>query len=136
LADALKWLISQMKQLHGLEVSLTAEHAFRMPTEDMRVLLFQVIRELLFNVVKHAGTSKAAIELRSQHGQLVITVMDKGRGFNAAEAGILAEQEGRFGLFSVRERVGLFGGRIEINSTPGSGTRILIHIPTDLEGNS
>jgi PAS domain S-box-containing protein len=136
LADALKWLISQMKQIYGLEVSLTAEHAFRMPTEDMRVLLFQVIRELLFNVVKHAGTSKAAIELRSQHGQLVITVMDKGRGFNAAEAGILAEQEGRFGLYSVRERVGLFGGRIEINSTPGSGTRILIHIPTDLEGNS
>jgi len=122
-----------MKQTHGLKVLLTAEHAFRMPDEDMRVLLFQSIRELLFNTVKHAGTDRAAVELRSQNGQLVIHVRDEGSGFNVAEAAERAEREGRLGLFSVRERLRLFGGRMEIDSAPGSGTRVLIHIPTDLE---
>jgi PAS domain S-box-containing protein len=136
LADALNWLIAQMKQTHGLKVLLTAEHAFRMPDEDMRVLLFQSIRELLFNTIKHAGTDQAAVELRSQNGQLIIHVRDEGCGFNVAEAAARAEQGGRLGLFSVRERLRLFGGRMEIDSAPGSGTRILIHIPTDLKAES
>jgi signal transduction histidine kinase len=135
-ADALNWLISQMKQAYGLKVLLTAEHAFRMPDEDMRVLLFQSIRELLFNTVKHAGTDQAAVDLRSQNGQLVIHVGDEGRGFNVAEAAERAEREGRLGLFGIRERLRLFGGRMEVDSTPGSGTRILIHIPTVLEAES
>ena len=130
LTEALNWLITQMKQIHKLEVLLTAEHAFRMPDEDMRVLLFQIIRELLFNIVKHAGTDRVAVDLRSQNDQLVIRVTDEGHGFNVAEAEARAEREGRFGLFSVRERVGLFGGRMEIDSAPGAGTRILIYIPT------
>jgi signal transduction histidine kinase len=129
LTEALNWLITQMKQIHKLEVLLTAEHAFRMPDEDMRVLLFQIIRELLFNIVKHAGTDRVTVDLRSQNDQLVIQISDEGHGFNVAEAETRAEREGRFGLFSVRERVGLFGGRMEIDSVPGAGTRILIYIP-------
>lgn len=127
LADALEWLQRQMGELHGLEVTLEAAHSFYMPDQDLRVLLFQVVRELLFNVAKHSGTKRATVRLEEVAGQLVIQVIDEGAGFDAGQA---AGREGDgFGLFSVRERLGLVGGSLTVRTRPGQGTRIEIHVP-------
>lgn len=133
LADALGWLVSQMKELYGLQVSLNAHHGFRMPDADMRVLLFQIVRELLFNVVKHADASSATVELRSAGRDVFIHVSDDGAGFDVAQAMARTERRSGLGLFNAAERLRLFGGRMHVESTPGAGSRITIRIPTPLE---
>ena len=129
LADALEWLQTQMVDLHDLDVELQAERAFLIPNEDMRVLLFQAVRELLFNVVKHADTNQARVELREaeEPGRVIIEITDEGRGFDPAATERTAPTG--FGLYSVRERLGLVGGRMHITSAPGEGTRIIIDAP-------
>ena len=133
LADALRWLVTQMKEMHGLEVQLVASHAFRMPDEDMRVLLFQIVREMLFNVVKHAGIDRARVELDTAGEEIVILISDEGAGFDVAQAMARVEKEHGFGLFNAAERLRLFGGDMEIESAPGRGTRFTIHVATRVE---
>jgi two-component system, chemotaxis family, CheB/CheR fusion protein len=128
LADSLQWLVSQMNELHNLKVELKANDPVSVPSDDMRVLLFQIIRELLFNVVKHSGTDRAALELESRDGEVTIRVHDDGKGFDPSAVGG-PEPEGGFGLYSVRERLDLFNGRLEIQSAPNDGTHITIHVP-------
>ncbi len=99
-----------------------------MPNEDLRVLLFQLVRELLFNIVKHAGILKACLKLFRHDDKIIIEVIDKGQGFDA-EAIARMRQAGGFGLYSVRERLALFGGRLEIHSNPGDGTTVKITTP-------
>jgi signal transduction histidine kinase len=128
LADMLQWLVTQMARMNGLQVAVQAAHNFRIQDADMRVLLFQCIRELLFNVVKHGQTDQATVTLvDGEDDHLLIQVSDAGQGFEVAAAE--ARHAGGFGLFSVRERLSLFGGRMTIDSVPGQGTRITLAVP-------
>lgn len=138
LVDALGWLTRQMKEVHDLQVDLRAEHPFLINDDDIRVLLFQVVRELLFNVVKHADTRRATVELVQRDGYFSIIVTDAGNGFNVKEAAQRSENVngGGFGLFSVRERLALFGGHMEIESSPGKGTRVAVYTPLSLASSS
>lgn len=133
LADALLWLVAQMKEMHGLDVELEAAHPFRMLDDDMRVLLFQIVRELLFNVVKHAKTDRARVRLDSRGEEIVIHIVDEGAGFDVTEIKTVGEKQGGMGLFNVAERLRLFGGDMEIVSTPGAGTELTIHIAASVE---
>lgn len=128
LAEALAWLVTQMREKHGLDVLLVADDHPRLP-EAMRVLAFQIVRELLFNVVKHAGTDHAAIELRGDAESVIVSVRDEGRGFVFNPAAERTRGTSGFGLPSVRERLALFGGRLEIESAPGAGTRVVLWLP-------
>jgi two-component system CheB/CheR fusion protein len=129
LADALYWLVTQMREMHGLRVQVEAAQNFPID-EDMRVLLFQIIREPLFNVVKHAGTNQARVALWEEAGQLAIQVSDGGQGFDVAA--VQAGREEGFGLANIRERLSLFGGRLEVSSRPGEGTRVTVYSPVEL----
>jgi PAS domain S-box-containing protein len=131
LADALEWLQRQMKELHGLSVELVADHPFRIPDESLRVLLTQIIRELLFNIKKHAGVDHAVIELAADENMLVATVIDEGHGFEASKRVPGRDQIGGFGLYSARERLQLVGGSLEVFSAPNMGSRIVIRCPYD-----
>lgn len=133
LVDALAWLATNLQKVHGFTAIIDADHNFAGIDEDMRVLLFQIVRELLFNVIKHADTDHATVTLREgMAGFLLITVEDTGCGFDVDLAA--AAHDGGFGLFSVRERLGLFGGQMHIDSSPNQGTRIILSIPSTLPG--
>lgn len=127
LADALEWLRRQMEELHGMCITVEADERYVLP-DEVRVLLFQTVRELLFNVHKHAGTDRAVVRLSRSGGDLVIHVVDEGRGFDPAG---LADGAGRrgIGLYSFRERLQLVGGRLEVDSRPNGGTRVEIRTP-------
>lgn len=127
LVDALHWLVTQMATLNHLQVTLQVDQPCQIEDEDMRVMLFQIIRELLFNVVKHAGVDQATVTLTAEAGNCMIQIRDAGQGFDVAAAE--AKPERGFGLFSVRERLKLFGGGMEIQSAPGQGTQITIYAP-------
>jgi signal transduction histidine kinase len=139
LTQAVDWLASQMKKQHGLQVELQADESFITPDIDLRVLIFNCIRELLFNIVKHAGGNQAHIRLQRANSDLRIEVRDEGKGFNAAELPWQTldipdeEEDGRdpqsFGLATIYHQLGLFGGQMDIRSDPGKGTVVTITIP-------
>ncbi len=131
LADTLQWVAGHAQEMYGLEVTLEAHDPCRVADENVRVLLFQIVRELLFNVVKHAGTGQVQVTLARADGRCVIEVADDGKGFDP-EAVAVAHAEGRgFGLHSAQERLRLIGGEIQIHTAPGDGTRIVIAAPFD-----
>lgn len=128
LSDALSWLATQMKHVHGLTVTLDVVQRCAIDREEMRVLLFQLVRELLFNVVKHAQTNRATVQIaQGPAGECMITVSDEGQGFEPVQ--LQATNPQGFGLFSVRERLQLFGGRMEIRAQPQRGTQVTIYLP-------
>ena len=127
LREMLAWLADQMKQQHQLDVELRADAGFPAPL-PLRVLLFQAVRELLFNVVKHAGVKQATVELRQDADGLLICVRDQGKGFDAAAQ----ERQDGFGLGSLRHRLSLIGGGMDISLRPGEGTTVSLDLPLKL----
>jgi len=135
LAAALDWLARQMQQTYGLTVDVQADSAAEPGAEDIRVLLFQSVRELLFNVVKHAGVRRAKVQMTASRGREVqIVVADEGAGFDPAKLHIGEGSATGFGLFGVRERLELFGGRLEVHAAPGRGTHVKICAPRHAQG--
>jgi PAS domain S-box-containing protein len=123
LPSALEWLAGWMRQKYGLTVRLSLDPRGNPDRKDVRILLFESVRELLFNVIKHARTTEAAVDLALGPEQtLVITVTDEGAGFDPAV--VFAQtnlQQAGLGLFSIRERLTLLGGRLDVTSAPGRG---------------
>jgi two-component system CheB/CheR fusion protein len=127
LMEAASWLASQMKDQYGLQVEIQAGEDLVPMEEHMRVLLFQSIRELLFNVVKHSGSLEATVRLQQENGRGRITVSDLGRGFDAAT--VLRNPQLAHGLLIIKDRLGLMGCDMQIHSRPGEGTRVEIEVP-------
>ena len=129
LVPALQWLATWMREKYGLQVDLSVSAAeAAVPLEnDVRVLLFQMVRELLLNVLLHARVRTAAVEIGRQGDQIRVCVADRGAGFEPAK---LASRSARhFGLFSIREQVEALGGSLAIDSSPGSGSRFTLLVP-------
>ena len=95
--------------------------------EQLRGFLYQSIRELIINAIKHGSAHSVEIYLRRINDLLEVEVTDDGSGFRVNPPGV-PTAEGGFGLFSIRERLRHFGGTIDITSTPGDGTRVLIKV--------
>lgn len=136
MAQVLHWLGRRTKDKYGLTVTVTADEQADPDSQEVRVLLFQAVRELLLNVTKHARVDRASIRLtRLGNDNVQILVADEGAGFDpeqkqTEQAG--ATQSSRFGLFGIRERLELMGGRLEIDSRVGQGTQILLTAPCRL----
>ena len=128
LEAAVEWLVAQFKSRHGLTVDIHDDKQPKPLGEDIRAALFQSIRELLFNVVKHANSNRAAISLSRSSNEVHVTVQDEGRGFDAQAIDPDPQLNG-LGLFSIRERIDLLGGKVEVASTAGQGTRVTLTAP-------
>jgi CheY-like chemotaxis protein/anti-sigma regulatory factor (Ser/Thr protein kinase) len=131
LPAALAWLANWNRDKYGLEVHLSADPLADSARNDVRTLLFESVRELLFNVVKHARVDRVVVDLLLDADErLCITVTDKGIGFDPASVVARTKAgQGGWGLFSIRERLTLLGGRFEIDSAPGRGTQFRLSAP-------
>jgi PAS domain S-box-containing protein len=129
LAAGLGWLSRWMADKHGLSVELSVEEPPVPLVDDVKVLLFESVRELLFNAVKHARSRTVQLGVKTlDGGMLRVTVSDSGPGFDPTALTQLGDGGG-LGLFSIRERLALIGGRVEIDSAPGRGSRITLAVP-------
>jgi PAS domain S-box-containing protein len=131
LPAALRWLADWTRNKYGLGVQVSADPLANSARKDVRTLLFESVRELLFNAVKHAHVDRVTVDLAREPGDMLsITVTDRGVGFDPAELVDRAKagQVG-WGLFSIRERLALLGGRFDIESAPGQGTRFRLTAP-------
>jgi CheY-like chemotaxis protein len=132
LGTALGWLGAWVKEKHGLEVTIQCAQPIAVAVEETRVTLLQSVRELLFNIVKHAGVREAHVDLaRGTDGSVRVTVRDAGAGFDPEKARVVGPTSGGFGLFSVRERLDVIGGGMKIESAIGRGSSVTVWVPPD-----
>ncbi len=125
LAEVLQWLVNQVRARHGLVVHVNASGDMMLHSEALALFLFRAAQEMLFNVVKHAHVREAAIRVRRIGRYVCLSVSDQGRGFDPQE---LQETSG-VGLFSIRERTEMLGGRMKVKSTKGQGSRFRLVVP-------
>jgi PAS domain S-box-containing protein len=111
-------------------VRIPAVNTLHIP-EDQAVLIFQSVRELLINAAKHAVSKQAFLAAEEGEGCLRIVVEDQGVGFDLRAMAIPtpSPMSSKFGLFSIRERMNALGGRFELHSAPGEGTRATLVLP-------
>ncbi len=131
IGPALEWLAEVMEERYGLHVRISCESLTSYTGKPILTLAFRCIRELLMNVVKHAGIDRAMVKVWQVNSHLHLQVKDKGEGFSTTNLELEDEQVGGFGLFSVQERVKNIGGSIKIESAVGRGTCVSLIIPLD-----
>jgi PAS domain S-box-containing protein len=129
LVPALEWLVNWMRDKHGLTVSLASHGNIESAPEAVVILLFQSVRELLFNVAKHAGIRMARVEVMQEAGRIRVDVEDDGAGFDPVQLNGEGAKSRGMGLFSIQERLSYLGGSMEIDSAPGSGSRFTLITP-------
>ena len=131
LGAALDWLAENMRTRGIAPVTYQAVNAPLPLAEDMSVLLFQIVRELLANAAKHAKADHVTVTAEWSREQIRIEVADDGVGFAQPTGPVTGK--GGFGLFNTTERISHMGGSLHIDSTPGAGTRFTITAPREPE---
>jgi PAS domain S-box-containing protein len=129
LTAAIQWLCEQIQAQHSLQILLMNDFKVRGIEEEIQLLLFRATKELLTNVVKHAGAKQAHVTIQDVGNRVRITVKDDGIGFDVSGIGQVAKRSGGFGLLSIHERLKYLGGLFEIETKKGSGTRVSLVAP-------
>jgi len=127
--SAVEWLLEHLQKTHRFSIKFEDDHNLKPLSEDMQVVLFQVVRELLMNVVKHAQASEVRVAIARAENYIRIEVEDNGVGFDSSDIALQQHKNHGFGIFSVRERLAYLGANFEIHSQPGCGTKILLQAP-------
>jgi signal transduction histidine kinase len=126
---ALEWLVEQTNADSDIAVTFTGDKQKKPLDEEVSVVLFRAVQELLTNVRKHAQAQNAEIAIQTDGTQVLIRVKDDGVGFTPEDLNPSGQEKYGFGLLSLRERLTLLGGCITIESTPHHGTEIALMVP-------
>ena len=134
LATAVRLQVEEMRD-EGYEASYEEELGEERLPVALETALFRVVQEALTNVRKHAETDRIRVALGRRDGTIRLEVRDWGHGFRASEVGAGGGGPGeRVGLSSMRERVALLGGKLEVHSEPGEGTSVVAEVPLPATG--
>jgi PAS domain S-box-containing protein len=123
------WLNEQVHDKHGIDVEFEDDGLPKPLDNDVQVMLFRNVRELLINCIKHSRAGKVNVRIRRLDDFIEITVTDNGIGFDLVEAKEKAGKKTKFGLFSIQESLDHLCGHFEIESKPGAGCRAKIIAP-------
>ncbi len=130
ITEGLRWLAARMAEQQDFQVAIRNAGKIEPIPEEIRFFLYESVREVLFNAIKHSEVDEAEVILeRDPNGDVRIIVEDRGRGFDAAALEDRDAADITFGLFSIRERMNHLGGAMEIESAPGKGCRITLTAP-------
>ncbi len=130
---AMEWLVRQTRQQYGLSTEFKGNGQTKLLDDNVRILLFQAVRELLVNVAKHAQAHNVTVSTRRVGNEIQVSVEDDGVGFDISQTHSHDYKTAGFGLFSIRERLGHIGGHLEVESEPGLGTRVILVAPIEQE---
>ena len=127
-----EWLTEQVRK-HNIETEFEDDEEPKPLDNDVRGVLFRIVRELLYNVVKHANAKKVKVSVVRDDTLLKVIVKDNGVGFDPRKIERDRQRTGGFGLFSIRERLEQLGGRLDIESAQGRGCTAVITVPLKSE---
>jgi signal transduction histidine kinase len=127
LQTALQQLVEEWTERSGLafDLHLTLDNR-RLPAA-VESVLYRVLQEAILNVVKHAEARRVGIILEASKTEVSLIVEDDGKGFLWTEES--AKPSTRLGILGMRERLALVGGSLEIESSPGRGATLIVHVP-------
>jgi signal transduction histidine kinase len=128
LAPALQWLAVHFRSQEKLRVQLTCNVIEESINMELRVLIFKLVRELLRNVVKHAGVETASVRVQGDRTRVTVDVEDAGRGFEW-QIEMFGSRPGGFGLWSISDRVADVGGEFTVDTAPGRGAHFKLVFP-------
>jgi len=127
LVDALEWYTTDFERRTGITCFFERDGSPVIP-DNVATAAYRIAQEALTNVARHAGANLVNVTLQALDGLLTLTVADNGRGF---DPGKLPEEEG-LGIAGMRERAGLVGGKLEVQSRAGKGTNVYFKVPIEL----
>ena len=126
---AIEWLLRKARSQQGLVTTFLNDGRKKPLDENVRVFLFQAVRELVANVQKHAKAKTLTVSISRLDNHIHVGVADDGVGFDREKVGSVYPNPRGFGLFSIKERLSCIGGTLKIESAPGKGTDITITAP-------
>ena len=129
LEAAVEQLTEEIQEKYGVLSNFEGDRQPKPLDDDVSVLLFQAVRELLINVSKHAQARNVTVSIKKQENSIRITVEDDGAGFDTARIISSTKRTKGFGLFSIHERLHFVGGHIKVESECGRGTRVTLMAP-------
>ncbi len=127
LTAALRWYAERLKQQTGLDVEVSGNMIEPRLPISISITLFRIAQEALTNIIKHANASLATIDVETQADSLTMSIIDNGIGFDVIRSAV--DGKVHWGLVTMRERAETLNGKLEIESVPGEGTKLLISIP-------
>jgi len=129
LVEALRRLAEDHEAMHGVPVRLLVQGVGPQRVDPkIETTAYRIVQESLTNCAKHAQATQIEVQVRRTDGELLVTVTDDGRGFDAAHV-LGATHPTTFGLASMRERALLAQGELKVRSRPGAGTKVSLRIP-------
>lgn len=132
----LRSLMDQLFTPLGIRWTLSTSGSRRTLPQDLMVVVYQMVRELLRNVMKHAQAKTVSVRVRYRRHSLALLVKDDGVGWSVVSDEQIGWKAGGWGLFAIRERLKHLGGRLILRSRPGEGTRCTLWIPQKEESAS
>jgi two-component system sensor histidine kinase UhpB len=127
LTATLKWYTENLQQHTGLQIQVFGEEIHPKLSSSVAMALFRIAQEALTNVIKHAATNYAIVRLEEKSDEVVLTIEDKGRGFDPLN--ITTRENPHWGVITMQERARAVGGLFEIDSSPNNGTIVCVRIP-------
>jgi len=131
--SALEWLTERLERQHGISFAFESDKEPKRLTMEMKVVLFQYVREILMNAIKHAEARHISVAIAREESRIKIDIVDDGIGFDTTTDTRKTKSGGGFGIFNVRERLSHLGGTLSISSTQNHGTRVVIVAPMNEE---
>ncbi len=119
----MEWFAKQVRAQHGIKVDVQQDMEPIPMDDEIKVLLFRSVRELMINIVKHAQARNARVTIRRENDDVSIEVEDDGVGIKDQRQDPKLKSNSGFGLFSIRERLHYLGGQVQVESEQGRGTQ-------------
>jgi signal transduction histidine kinase/HAMP domain-containing protein len=129
LVPALRWLASSRLESKGMRVVIEEASTPRRLPAEVETAIFRAVQEAISNIARHSGARNVSILFRFDDENTQVSVEDDGIGFDVDELTLFPDSARGLGLLSMRERVELLGGDLEVDSSLGGGTRIYIRVP-------
>jgi signal transduction histidine kinase len=122
---AIRGFCVELANRHAVNVEFSDHDVPGYLPKDISLCLFRIAQEALHNAVKYSGVREFKVELYRVADELHLVVADKGEGFDVQEA----RRKGGLGLLSMQERIHLVHGKLNVESAPGLGTRVIATVP-------
>jgi PAS domain S-box-containing protein len=132
LLAAIDALAKDIERNQGLAVMVQTEPNAEPASFSLASILYRSVRELLFNVVKHAGANSVVVDVRSKRRLICIRVEDNGNGFDFDAVRSGQGSDGGFGLYNIEDRMTSLGGSMKVNTKPGKGCSVLLTVPKNV----
>jgi PAS domain S-box-containing protein len=135
LVAAIKWLAEETHKLSGIEIDVNTD-IIPLLSPETELVLFRIVQEALNNVYRHSKASEATVTVKHHGGQIRVTVVDNGKGFELPQQLSEFAAQGKLGLTGMAERVQLIGGKLEVSARKGQGTTVMVSVPAKLYATS